>query len=179
MEDLSELADLIRERNTIGKRISFVINRPSTIGHVGEFIASKVFDIRLEESASAKGIDGYFEGGSLDGCSVNIKWYGKQEALLDITPTSLPDYYLVMTGPIAQVESSKGSIRPWLIEHIYIFDSAELLAKLKVRGVKIGVATSIRKGDWQEAEIYPSQRSPSYVLSDEQRKVLAQFGSYK
>ena len=178
MEDLSELADLIRERNTIGKRISLLTNRPSTIGHIGEFIASKVFNIRLEESASAKGIDGYFEGGSLDGCSVNIKWYGKQESMLDINPTSLPDYYLVMTGPIAQAISSKGDIRPWLIEHVYIFNSAELMAKLKVRGVKIGIATSIRKGDWQEAEIYPSQRNPSYVLSYEQRKALAQFGSY-
>ena len=178
MEDLSELADLIRERNTIGKRISLLTNRPSTIGHVGEFIASKVFNIRLEESASAKGIDGYFEGGSLDGYSVNIKWYGKQESMLDINPTSLPDYYLVMTGPIAQAESSKGSIRPWLIKYVYLFNSAELMAKLKVRGVKIGIATSIRKGDWQEAEIYPSQRNPSYVLSYEQRKALAQFGSY-
>jgi hypothetical protein len=38
-----------------------------TAGHLGEWIASVVFDIELESSASAKGIDGRFRSGPLRG----------------------------------------------------------------------------------------------------------------
>jgi len=33
--------------------------------------------------------------------TVNIKWYGKHEGILDIDPQALPDFYLV-TEPLAQ-----------------------------------------------------------------------------
>lgn len=51
--DLERLADFIRRRNQIGRQIAALIGRPATIGHVGEFIAAAVFDLELEESASA------------------------------------------------------------------------------------------------------------------------------
>jgi hypothetical protein len=60
----------------------------------------------LEQSASQKGIDGRFAGGSLARKTVNIKWYGKMEGLLDVSPGNLPDFYLVMTGPKATASSS-------------------------------------------------------------------------
>ena len=47
MEELSILADLIIERNEIGGRISSIVGRPAMMGHVGEFIASKIFAVRL------------------------------------------------------------------------------------------------------------------------------------
>jgi len=50
---------------------------------MGEWIASKVFDIQLEDSAVAKAIDGRFRSGPLAGKTVNIKIYGKREGLLD------------------------------------------------------------------------------------------------
>ena len=60
MNDLEKLASEIAKMNSIGTKISEITQRPATIGHTGEYIASKIFDIELEESASAKGIDGHF-----------------------------------------------------------------------------------------------------------------------
>ena len=175
--DLKKLAGLLTEMNIIGDRISEITHRPATIGHTGEYIASKIFDIELEESASAKGIDGHFRSGRLTGKSVNIKWYGKLEYMLDITPKDLPDYYLVMTGPKGQAVSSRGSIRPWLINYVFLFNAAELVIELNARGVKIGVASSVRKHEWQAAEIYPNKRSMVFRLSDEQMAKILAFGS--
>ena len=175
MGDLKELAGLINQLNEVGKRISAVIGRPSTIGHAGEFIASKVFDLALEDSASTKAIDGHFKSGPLQGKSVNVKWYGKQESLLDITQGSLPDYYLVMTGPRTQSASSRGAIRPWLVEHVYLFDAPELVRDLQGSGVKIGVATSIRTPYWDSAEIYPRKSNRRYFISESQMDLLAMF----
>jgi hypothetical protein len=50
-----------------------------TAGHLGEWIASQVFDIALEVSAVAEGIDGVFRSGALEGSMVNVKWYLKRE----------------------------------------------------------------------------------------------------
>ena len=95
MHDLHDLAKLINQRNLVAAKISSIVGWPAMIGHVGEFIASRIFDIELLDSASAKGIDGHFRSGPLSGRSVNIKWYARQEGLLDITPEYLPNYYLV------------------------------------------------------------------------------------
>jgi hypothetical protein len=163
--------------NSIGDNISEITQRPATLGHTGEYIASKIFDIELEESASAKGIDGYFRSGSLAGKTVNIKWYSKLEYMLDITPQTLPEYYLVMTGPKGQAVSSRGGVRPWLINHVFLFNAAELVIELNARGVKIGIASSVRKHEWQAAEIYPNKRSMVYRMSDEQMAKILAFGS--
>lgn len=63
-ESLARVAVLLRDRNAIDSGISRVINRPVTAGHLGEWIASPVFDIALEESATAEGIDGRFCSGT-------------------------------------------------------------------------------------------------------------------
>jgi len=174
---LEKLAELLSEMNSIGEKISEITQRPATIGHTGEYIAAEIFDIELEEKASAKGVDGHFKSGSLAGKSVNIKWYSKLEYMLDITPQALPDYYLVMTGPKGQAVSSKGGTRPWLINYVFLFNAAELVIELNARGVKIGVASSVRKHEWQAAEIYPNKRSMVYRLADEQMAKILAFGS--
>ncbi|MGB2955883.1 MAG: hypothetical protein WBB64_07930 [Anaerolineales bacterium] len=175
--NLDRLATLLTEMNSIGNRILEITQRPATIGHTGEYIASKIFEIDLEESASAKGIDGHFRSGQLAGKSVNIKWYSKLEYMLDITPDSLPDYYLVMTGPKALEATSRGGIRPWLINHVFLFNAAELVIELNARGVKIGVASSVRKHEWQAGEIYPNKRNMAYRLSGEQMSTILAFDS--
>jgi hypothetical protein len=71
--------------------------------------------------------------------------------------------------------TSKGGTRPWLIEAVYLFDAKELLGVLKKRGVKIGVATSVAKCLWAEAEIYPHQQNRQLMLNDNQRKLLGSF----
>jgi len=175
--ELERLAEVLTEMNAIGNRISDITGRPATIGHTGEYIASRIFDIELEESASAKAIDGRFRSGKLAGRTVNIKWYGKLEYMLDITPDELPDFYLVMTGPKNQGSVSRGGIRPWVISHVFLFKAAELARELHARGVKIGTATSVVKHEWEVAEIYPDQRNLGFRPTDEQMAQLLAFGS--
>jgi len=91
MNDLEKLASEISKMNSIGDKISEITQRPATIGHTGEYIAAEIFDIELEESANAKGIDDHFRSGTLAGRTVNVKWYSKLEYMLDINPDALPD----------------------------------------------------------------------------------------
>ncbi len=73
--------------------------------------------------------------------------------------------------------SSRGGIHPWLINYVLLFNAAELVIELNARGVKIGVASSVRKHEWQAAEIYPNKRNMAYRLSDEQMAMILAFGS--
>lgn len=177
MNDLEQLAKAIHDKNTADDEIAHIIGRPALIGHTGEYIAASIFSISLEQSAAHKGIDGRFTSGNLAGKTVNIKWYPKMESLLDISPQYLPDFYLVMAGPKAPAISSRGTTRPWLIDYVFLFDAARLVENLKSRGIKIGIATSITKQLWQEAEIYPTQRNNQLILSEEQKRSLALFGA--
>lgn len=58
MENIKLLAELIHKKNEIEIEISRLIKRPAFIGHTGEYIASQIFDIQLEESATSRGFDG-------------------------------------------------------------------------------------------------------------------------
>ncbi len=95
--------------------------------------------------------------------------------LLDITPNFLPDYYLVLAGPKAVAVSSRGKTRPWLIESVHLFDANSLVTQLKQRNLKIGIATSVRQIYWEQAEIYPTPRRSQYVLTNQQKEMLALF----
>ncbi len=64
-----------------------------------------------------------------------------------------------------------------MINHVFLFNAAELVIELNARGVKIGVASSVRKHEWQAAEIYPNKRSMVYRMSDEQMAKILAFGS--
>lgn len=175
--NLDKLSELIPEMNSIGENISEITQRPATIGHTGEYIASHVFDIEFEELANAKVIDGRFRSDNKAGKSVNVKWYSKLEYILDINPNALPDFFLVMTGPKASEPISKGGIRPWLIDYVFLFNAAELMIELKARGVKIGIATSVRKHEFQAAEIFPDKKNMPYRMTDDQMGKLLEFGS--
>ncbi len=179
MEDetkiLELLAKAIRRKNATDAEVARIINRPTERGHAGEYMAAKIFGIHLEQSAVRKGIDGHFTRGNLAGKTVNIKWYGKMEGLLDISSESLPALYLVMAGPKAPAISSRGATRPWLISYVYLFDAARLIGELGRRGVKIGISTSIRKNLWEAAEIYPAPRNNQLLLSDREKGMLALF----
>lgn len=63
MSNLEELVRLIHARNETDEEISGIIGRPAEKGHVGEYIASKVFDIALEHAATEKAHDGRFTTG--------------------------------------------------------------------------------------------------------------------
>lgn len=176
VDDLARLAELIGARNAVARDIAGLIGRPAQIGHVGEYIASRVFGIALEESAARKGVDGRFAEGPLVDRSVNVKWYAKQGGVLDLTPEALPDFYLVLAGPRSPAGSSRGTVRLWTIQSVHLFESRELVEPLRARGVKMGTATSVARELWEAAEVYPNQRSPWLAVSDEQRRMLRLFG---
>jgi len=173
-EELAELARLIRTKNSADSKIARIVGRPALLGHVGEFIAARVFGIELHSSASAKGNDGVFKTGPIAGKTVNIKWYTTSDNLLDMNASEGTDYYLVLAGPKTQGTSSRGRERPWTIDSVYLFKSTELMDKLKERRVRIGVATSVRREDWEAAEVYPGSKGV-LQLDDEQRRMLELF----
>jgi len=175
MSELEKIADLLKRRRQIDEEISKIISRPSLPSHIGEFIASKVFGIRLKPSAASKGIDGVFVEGPLKGKTVNVKMYGNQEGILDITLKNMADYYLVLTGPKSQPTTSRGESRPIVISIVYLFKMTDLVHELKKRGVKIGIATSMAKRYWEEARVYPDQVNKAIELTKEQLKLLALF----
>lgn len=175
LTQLHRLAELVKVKNSVEAEITAIIDRPAIIGHVGEYIASNIFNIELEESASNKGIDGYFRSGSLSGQSVNVKFYTKNERLLDITPNFLPDYYLVLTGDMNNACSSRGMVKPWCISYVYLFESKSLIEKLQERKLKIGTATSVAKIFWETAEVYPNSKNNSLILTEEQKGLIKLF----
>lgn len=177
MNELERLADLLRKKRQIDSDISSIIRRPSLPSHIGEFIASRIFGIRLEVSATAKGIDGVFIEGPLNEKTVNVKLYGKQEGILDITTHSLADYYLVLTGPKSPPVTSRGANRPLVIDHVYLFKMRTLVKSLTNRNLKIGVATSVAKDYWDQAEIYPDQNNKELILTEEHLRQLRLFGT--
>ena len=178
MKEFQELAALIADRNRIDESICRLIGRPAITGHIGEFIASRVFDIQLEVSAAHKAWDGRFRSGPLAGRTVDIKFYGKQEGILDIAEDEQPDYFLVLTGPVAAASSSRGGTRPMTIEHVYLFDGEALAADIIRRDTRFGVAASIPGSQWERAEIFPNAENRDLPVTRQQRDLLALFSPY-
>ena len=176
MDDLRELALLLKQRNAVEASISRLTRRPALTGHLGEFIASRVFEIDLASSANSRAMDGRFRSGSLEGRTVNIKCYPKLESL-DMREDALPDYFLVLTGPRNKATTSQGSVRPFVIDSVYLFATDSLCGELRARAVKIQTSTSLLRSQWDAAELYPTTRCSFYRISDAQRAMLALFGS--
>jgi hypothetical protein len=178
MQLLSELADILRKRNALDAEIAAIISRPAIRSHLGEYIASSVFDIELNASAAEKASDGRFRSGPLAGSSVNVKFLGEQDGLLAIRRDGVPDFYLVMTGPVAPPRASRGRSVPTLIVHVYLFDGHKLVAELTAEGKKLSEATPIGKQRWMAAEVYPESKSALLQVGEEQRTMLRLFGSH-
>lgn len=114
--------------------------------------------------------------GRLKGQTLNVRWHLKQEGLLDMTASTALDY-LVLAGPRSTVLTSLDSHRPWRIDHVYLFHAPTLSAEQRARGVKTGVAASVRKSQWDAAEIYPVPSNRLPTLSERQTGLLRLFGS--
>jgi hypothetical protein len=172
MSDLVWLASLLKSRNTVDGKIAGVIGRPAQAGNIGEYIASIIFRIALDEAGKRDGYDGRFTRGPLAGRTVDVQWHPRQDGLLNIRPEAVPDYYMVLVGPQTVPD---GTTNPWLIESIFLFNSHELLLALRERGVQIGSGTSVTGPLWERAEIYPVARNTRLPVSDEERKLLVLF----
>lgn len=175
VNSLEELAGFIKQWNAIGSQISAVTGRPALPGHIAEFVAATIFDIELLQSASQKGIDGYFKGGSLTGKSVNIKFKAKNDGNMNLTLNGPPDVYLVLAGPRVPPISSRGTTQPWVIDSIFLFDSPALIQRLIDRKVKIGDSTSVVQELWRNAQVYPESTNETFELTTEQRHAVGLF----
>jgi hypothetical protein len=173
--DLQFLASLLKSRNTVDGKIANIIGRPTHLQDVGEYIASAIFGLALDDSASHKGSSGRFTHGPLAGHSVDIQWYVRRDGELNIKPDALPDYYLVLAGPKSGVATMRSLANPWIIESVFLFDAHKLNEVLRERNVKIGAATSVIGVLWDRAEIFPRQVNNLLLLSEEQRSLLALF----
>jgi len=165
---LAELATLLADRARIDASIARLTGRSARPGDVGEFIAAQIFDIELARTAVQAGHDGKFRSGVFAGRTVNVKLYGDAGGGIDLGIHPC-DMHLVLSGP----RTSR-----FAITHVYLFDTEQLLASLRARGVKIGIATSLRRADLDAARIYPDPApTAAYLLTAEQRNLLALFGS--
>jgi hypothetical protein len=176
---LERLANLLRGRNSIDEEIARVIGRPALSGHISEWIAAQIFDVKLHASAVHCGSDGCFAGPPFEGRTVNVKMLGKREGILDLKkPENLqPDFYLVLAGPKAPAVSSRGGHRPFVISEVFLFEAALLVQRLTSRRVQIGVATSITAQEWEDARIYPDcDKGGMMRLRPDQVSALRLFG---
>src|SRR5437588_5440650 len=98
MNNLPQLASLLKSRNVIDSKIAALIGQPAQLQPVGEYIASIIFDIALEETHAHKTSDGRFIGGPLTGHTVDVQWYPRHDNILHLKTDPLPDYYLVLIG---------------------------------------------------------------------------------
>ena len=175
MNNLPRLAELLKARNTVESNMANLIRHPVNIGSIGDYIASTIFGITHEESTTHKIIYDRFSYGSLSGHTVDVQWHTRREGDLNLKTDTPLDYYLVMTGPKAGVNTTRSLVNPWVIESVYLFDTKELLTALHERRVQIGSQTSVIAELWDRAEIYPTQRNKRLILSEEQRNLLALF----
>lgn len=171
-DELQHLANLIRRKNQVDGAIAELIERPALAGNIGEFVAARVFGIDLEPPGSHAGHDGVFRDPPLTGKTVNIKTYSRNEWILDISGHHC-DCYLVMTGPPGPARH-----RAWVVDTVYLFDTADLLAKIRSRRIKIGVATSVLMEDWEAARIFPARSGAPLRLTRAQAATLKLFGSH-
>ncbi len=172
MSDLPRLASLLKSRNTIDDKIATLIGRSAQANNIGEYIASIIFRITLDDAGKRKGYDGRFSSGPLAGQTVDVQWHPKRDGLMNIKQDAFPDYYLILTGP----EVSTSLANPWVVESIFLFHASELLNALRERGVQIGSGTSVTGPLWERAEIYPIPRNNRLLLENEERKLLVLFG---
>jgi len=176
MSNLPRLAELLKARNTVESNIATLIGLPVNIGSVGDYIASTIFGITHEEPTSHRVIYDRFSCGPLAGHTVDVQWHARREGDLSLKTDTPLDYYLIMTGPKAGVNTARSLVNPWVIESVFLFDARELLTALHERGVQIGSRTSVIAELWDRAEIYPHQHNKRLILSEEQRQLLALFG---
>lgn len=176
MLDLPRLAQLVRARNTVESNIANLLGSSINLNAVGKHIAATIFGITLLPSSQHREFEGIFAHAPLTGKTVDIQWYPRREGFLHVQSDSAPDYYLILAGPKQESSTTRALVNPWLISSVHLFNSNELLAALRERGVQLGSHTSVINQLWERAEIFPTQHNPVLILTEEQRHLLRLFG---
>lgn len=98
MNNLPQLASLLKSRDTIDSKIAHIIGHSTGVQSVGEYIASVIFGVALDASVEHKERDGHFTRGPLTGRTVDVQWRTRHDGILHVKTDPLPDYYLVFVG---------------------------------------------------------------------------------
>ncbi len=175
MSNLPRLADLLRARNTVESNVANLLERPMTLGAVGDYIAAEIFGITLVQSTSHTEFAGIFSDPELAGKTVDIQWYPRREGNIHVHTEPVPDYYLILAGPKPEASTAHSLTSPWLIHSVHLFKSQDLLIALRERGVQIGTRTSVITQLWERAEIYPEAHNHELHLTEEQCQFLKLF----
>ena len=89
----------------------------------------------------------------------------------------LPEYYWVLAVPSPR-DNSRGTVRPWGIKEVFLFEAAPLVARLRKRPVKVGTATSVHRAEWKRARIFPVLPGTPLRLTKDQQAALRRFDLY-
>ena len=156
------------------REIESITGLPFDHGNVAEFLGNQIFNIELAPPKQ-KGFDGWFKSGMfngqpLKGKTVNVKWYMREDKYhLDMTKAKpQPDYYLVFKGP-------KKELLGWYINYVFIFHTETLSDLLDSRDNNVGTSSSVKQGDWGEAQIYPALPNSPMKLNQDQKSKLRIF----
>ena len=117
---MGRIARMLQERNAIDEEIAAITGRPMTSGHLGDWDASRIFDIELEPSARRSEYRRRLPLCAAAGRLRQYQWYSKRDGVLDATGSERLDFYLVLTGPPSAAASSQGSTRPWRIDAVSV-----------------------------------------------------------
>src|SRR5256885_14483716 len=85
MNNLPQLASLLKSRDAIDYKIATIIGHPTQVQSVGEYIASVIFGIALTRKIVVhKNSDGHFVRGPLAGQTVDVQWRTKHDGILHL-----------------------------------------------------------------------------------------------
>lgn len=68
--------------------------------------------------------------------------------------------------------SGSDRFRAGCIREVYLFDAERVRDEQDARGVKTGVASSVLRRQWDDAEIYPHDRNPLLRVTPHQVELL-------
>jgi hypothetical protein len=175
-ELISLVASLVRERNAIDAKLAQIMHRPMASGHLGEWLASQIFDIELEKSAVTRGWDGRFRSGPLHDRTVNIKWYSNVRALS--TRSSPQRWTATWYWPARHPRRSLHEAAPAPGTSTPCTCSAHLNSTPSSSPAVSSSASppACAHKQWTNAEIYPST-NPLLPMTPRQVELLGQFRS--
>jgi hypothetical protein len=140
------MAALLRARNEADAVIAGLLRRPAEQGHLGEWLAVRLLELEPAPSAHRCRLGREVRSGPLAGRTVNVKSYGALQGILDLhEDDAATDEYLVLSGTREAAGSSRGALGPLAVAHVHLIEGRPLIADLRSRGIKIGIASSVRR----------------------------------
>lgn len=172
--ELRQMAGLLRARNAIDDVIATITDRPVNPGHLGEWIAARIFP----SNSSSRPLPGPSTAAFDRSCRGRG---GEREVVRQARGCAGHDGAFVSRLLPRADRSALGRTHltryhPPTHDRVGLpFPAAKLAETIRDTGLKLGIATSVRNALWDAAEVYPEQCNPELPLSPQQRHLLALF----